>query len=140
MSFTRTKTDTCNYKQELEGSVSYISYLLDPIKYDHCDKCRMQLGLVGGANVSHVRGNLVDLESNLFGIDRDSSRCPVTRYIPPEDNNLKGTKLYKPVDRPVVDTNMNHLRSCQMFDYMPSTPHPPPMNLFKCGMENPGSL
>lgn len=133
MSFTRTKTDTCNYKQELEGNVSYISYLLDPVKYENCNKCRMELGVVGGTNVSHIRGNLVDLESNLFGIDRDNSRCPVTRYIPRSDNKLKGSDFIKPVERPELNTNMMHLNGCQMVNYEPSTPHPPPMDLFKCG-------
>jgi hypothetical protein len=133
MSFTRTKTDTCNYKQELEGNVSYISYLLDPVKFDHCDKCRMQVGTVGGTNSSHIRGNLVDLESNLFGIDRDASRCPVTRYIPPADNKLKGSCFIKPVERPVIDTRLVHLNGCQLIDYSPSTPYPPPMDRFRCG-------
>lgn len=132
MSFTRTKTDTCNYKQELEGNVSYVSYLLDPIKFDNCNKCRNELGLVGGTNVSQVRGNLVDLESNLFGIDRDASRCAVTRYTPQGDDKLKGSSFIKPVDRPVIDTNLVHLQSCQMFPYAPSAQQPPAMNLFSC--------
>jgi hypothetical protein len=87
---------------------------------------------VGGTNVSHARGNLVDLESNLFGIDRDASRCAVTRYIPRSDDKIQGTEYIKQVNRPVIDTSLQHLKSCQMFDYAPSVPHPPPMNQFKC--------
>jgi hypothetical protein len=132
MSFNRTKTDSCNYKQELEESVSYVSYLLDPIKFENCNKCRHELGLVGGTAVSHIQGNLVDLESNLFGIDRDNSRCPITRYIPPNDHTLQGTNFIKPVCRPELNTNMQHLESCQLISYAPYTPHPPPMNLSKC--------
>ena len=133
MSFTRTFTDQCAYKKTLEENVSYISYLLDPVRFDNCNKCRPELGLVGGTAVSHINGNLVDLESSLFGIDRDLSRCPVTRFIP-NNSEVKGTTLFKPVCRPVIDTrDMTHLKSCQMFDYQPSTPTPPPMNLFKCG-------
>jgi hypothetical protein len=132
MSFTRTKTDICNYKNELEENVSYISYLLDPIKFDHCDKCRPQLGIVGGTAVSHIQGNLVDLESNLFGIDRDASRCVQTKYLPQGDNKLKGSCYIKPVERPIINTDMSHLRGCQLIDYAPYTPYPPQMNRFKC--------
>ena len=135
MSFTRTKTDPCNYSQELEGNVSYVSYLLDSVKYDSCNKCRPELGLVGGTAVSHVSGNLVDLESNLFGIDRDASRCPSTKYTPRADQIVQGSQFIKPVCRPSIDTTMKHLKPCQMFDYAPYTPHPPPMNLFKCGQQ-----
>ena len=135
MSFTRTKTDACNYNQELEGNVSYISYLLDPVKFDSCKKCRPELGLLGATNVSHIGGNMVDLESNLFGIDRDNSRCPMTKYIPRGDQKVKGTQFIKPVCRPELDTRPKHLKACQMFDYAPYTPHPPQMNRFKCGAQ-----
>ena len=132
MSFTRTEYDSCNYKQELSENVSYISYLLDPIKFNHCNTCQHQLGLVGGTNVSQINGNLVDLESNLFGIDRDLSRCAITKYIPRSDNKLRGVDYIKPVERPELDVTKKHLRPCQFWPYEPATPHPPPMNLFKC--------
>lgn len=132
MSFTRTKTDICNYNQELEENVSYVSYLLDPVKFHNCNKCRPELGFVGGTNVSHVTGNLIDLESDIKGIDRDASRCPQTRYLPRNDGIVQGTTMYKPVCRPEVAANMRHLPACQPFNYGP-VPHPPPMNLFKCG-------
>ena len=48
--------------QRREGT---IQYLLNKIKYEHEQKCRNELGLVGGSNVSRIKGNLVDLESDL---------------------------------------------------------------------------
>ena len=135
MSFTRTFTDPCAYKKTLEENVSYASYMLDPIRYDNCNKCRHELGIVGGTAVSHVKGNLIDLESNLFGIDRDLSRCPSSRFVPRGDQQVQGTTLYRDSCRPVVDTHMKHLSSCQMFDYAPFTPQPPPLDLFKCGKQ-----
>lgn len=132
MSFTRTFTDPCAYKKTLEENVSYASYTLDPIRYDNCNKCRPELGIVGGTAVSHVGGNLVDLESNLFGIDRDLSRCPSSRFVPRSDDKVQGTTIYRDSCRPVIDTHKTHLKACQMFDYAPSTPHPPSMDLFKC--------
>ena len=62
MSFNRTTYDNCSYKQELQNNVSTLSYLLSPYRYEHENKCRHQLGFVGGTVVSHIQGNLVDLD------------------------------------------------------------------------------
>jgi len=43
MSFNRTTYDNCSYKQELQGNVSTLSYLLSPYRYEHENKCRHQL-------------------------------------------------------------------------------------------------
>ena len=61
MSSNRLIYDTCAYKHELTQSVGPLEYVLNPMKYENCNKCRMELGLVGGTAVSHVKGNLVDL-------------------------------------------------------------------------------
>ena len=63
MSSNRLIYDTCAYETELSQSVDQLSYILDPTKYYRCNPCRMELGIVGGTNVSHVKGNLVDLEN-----------------------------------------------------------------------------
>ena len=76
MSSNRLIYDTCAYKKTLDESVGPLSYLLNPIKYENCNKCRMELGIVGGSNVSHIRGNLVDLENDLRGQTRGASLLP----------------------------------------------------------------
>jgi hypothetical protein len=131
MSFTRLQYDVCNYKQELGDNVTVLGYLLDPVKYNHCTPCRSELGLVGGNNVSQSKGNLVDLENDLFGINRGQSRCATTRFIPRNDNKVQGNDLYKETNFPVVDTTPQHLKSCQFFDLM-STPAEPTMKPFTC--------
>ena len=70
MSFNRLAYDSCEYQQKLEQNVSNIDFILDPIKYEHDQKCRNEFGLLGGTNVSHVKGNLVDLENDLRGQNR----------------------------------------------------------------------
>jgi len=45
MSFNRTTYDNCSYKQELQGNVSTLSYLLSPYRYEHENKCRHQFQL-----------------------------------------------------------------------------------------------
>jgi hypothetical protein len=131
MSFTRLQYDTCTYKQELSENVSVLGYLLDPVQYSHCSACRPELGIVGGNNVSQAKGNLVDLENDLMGINRGNSRCALTRFLPRDDGNVQGKDLYKNTTFPVVQTSPQHLKSCQFFD-LPSTPAPPSMGPFTC--------
>lgn len=124
MSWTRIYTDPCNYKQSLSENVSQLSYLLDPVKFENGNKCRNELGLVGGTAVGVPNGNMVDLENNLLGIDRPNTRCPTFKYLPTPDNKVQGKEYIKPVEHPAVDTSMLQLKSCQMFDYHP-VPQPP---------------
>lgn len=131
MSFNRLQYDVCNYKQELGDNVSVLGYLLDPVKYNHCTPCRSELGLVGGNNVSQPKGNLVDLENDLLGINRGQSRCAITRFIPRSDSTVQGIDLYKDTKFPVVETTPQHLKSCQFFE-LPSTPLPPSVRPFTC--------
>ena len=123
--------DACAYSKSLGESVAPLDYMLDPVKYEHCDKCRIELGLVGGTAVSHVTGNLVDLENNLFGIDRPNTHCPTYKFLPPQGDYVQGNEYVKPVEHPQVDTSLRHLRSCQMHDY-PAVPQPPVAPQFSC--------
>uniref|UniRef100_A0A6C0BET9 Uncharacterized protein n=1 Tax=viral metagenome TaxID=1070528 RepID=A0A6C0BET9_9ZZZZ len=131
MSWTRIHTDSCNYKQNLSENVSQLSYMLDPIKFEHCSKCRNELGLVGGTSVGVPTGNMVDLENNLIGIDRPNTRCPTYKYLPRDDNVVQGKEYIKPVQHPEVDVNMMQLRPCQMFSYH-EIPQPPLMHQSIC--------
>ena len=124
--------DSCSYARALGQSVAPLDYVLDPIKYEHCGKCRMELGVVGGTAVSHAKGNLVDLENNLFGIDRPNTHCPAYKYQGPRaDGFVQGREYIKPVVHPAVDTRMQHLRSCQMHDY-PAVPLAMQAPRYKC--------
>ena len=80
MSSNRLIYDTCAYKHELSQSVGPLQYILNPMKYENCNKCRMELGIVGGTAVSHIKGNLVDLETDLRGQTRRTTKCPSKLY------------------------------------------------------------
>jgi len=131
MSFNKLRYDECAYKANLAGNVSQLSYVLDSVKNENCNKCRPLLGIVGSTNVSHVSGNLVDLESNLFGIDREASKCASLKYLPRDDNVAMGADYYRPVCTNSVKTNLKHLPPCQLYS-TPAIYHPPPMNTFSC--------
>lgn len=132
MSFSRVAYDTCTYAERLNENVSHLDYTLDTIKYQNCNACRNELSLVGGNNVSQVEGNLVDLESNLFGIDRPTSRCASLRFLPSAQPFVQGKGQHKTNCYPKVSTKKKHLKACQFAGH-PAIPAPPQLNTFKCG-------
>jgi hypothetical protein len=135
MSSNRLIYDTCAYKHELTQSVGPLEYVLNPMKYENCNKCRMELGLVGGSSVSHVKGNLVDLETDLRGQTRRTTKCPTRLYQNPcangDMNNCKPGNIQIRGDPSQtareIDTQLLHLPSCQMIRFKP-TPLPPAMD------------
>lgn len=140
MSSNRLMYDSCAYKTTINESVGPLEYMLDPIRYENCNKCRMELGLVGGTNVSHVQGSLVDLETELKGLTRNNSLCPSKKYQSPCNSgdltncphpNINIPSTTCEADRS-VNTTMRHLPSCQMIRYKP-IPLPNPMVVNRCG-------
>lgn len=131
-SMNRLLYDKCAYTEALQQSVSPLNYLLDPIKYEHCNKCRIELGLVGGTAVSHINGSLVDLENNLIGLDRPGTLCSSYKYAPVGPGQpLQGHEYIKPVCHPEIDTTLRHLQPCQMQSF-PEVPAPAPYARYKC--------
>ena len=59
-------------------------YTMIPQKFYHPNAGRKALGLVGGNEVSVPAGNLVDVESDLFGHTRDLSKVPSRNYQAPQ--------------------------------------------------------
>ena len=139
MSFNRLMYDTCAYRKELDQSTGSLSYVLNPIKYENCNKCRMELGVVGGSAVSQIKGNMVDLENDLRGQTRSASLCPSKHYQPSCDTKIgdqcqpRQIKLQGSQCAPgrTIDTELLHLRPCQMIRYKP-VPLPPPMKIQTC--------
>lgn len=138
MSSNRLMYDTCAERSRLNQSVGTAGYLLDSDKYENINKCRIGLGVVGGSNVSHITGNIVDLESDLYGITRKATLCPDEKFFSRcsvgDINNcqvndifIKGTAS---TNERVVSTDLVHLPTCNMVDY-PSIVLPKPINLNK---------
>lgn len=139
MSWNRLRTDTCAYKSYLAESIGSLAWVMDPVRFDNPHKARIEFGIVGGNDVSIVRGNLVDLESDLKGQTRLSSKCPSLDYQNPCPNGAMNTCQPRQVvirGNPsnmgrVVDTTPLHLRGAQMFRYTP-IPMPPTIMAPKC--------
>ena len=98
-------------------------YTQIPQKYYHPKASRLALGIVGGNDVSVASGNLVDIESDLFGTTRDLTNAPSRKY-----QRTSGPIVF--VDRATgrvrtVDTAARHLPTKQMVSY-PGVPAPSP--------------
>jgi hypothetical protein len=132
MSTNRLSYDPCSYKQSLSQSLAPIGFTLDPIMYEHDSKCRVDRGIVGGSTVSHIRGSQVDLENNLRGQSHPNTKCSQYKFTPQQGNILTSTEYIKPVVHPKIDTTLEHLDTCKMFDYAP-VPQIPEMKFDRCG-------
>ena len=139
MSSNRILYDTCEYKERLFESVNQLEYTLEPLQFYHPTQTRMQLGTVGGNNVSQIKGNLVDLESDLFNITKKYSECPSEKFkslcenmdlndCRPRDIVIDGPGCNNPR---TVDTTPVHLPPGNLIRYKP-IPLPPPMDLPNC--------
>jgi len=139
MSSNRLIYDGCSYQSKLHESSNALEYLLDISKNENENKCRIELGIVGGSNVSHIKGNLVDLESDLLGVTRKATLCPSEKFksvcatkdinkCQPKDIVIDGPGCTVPRK---IDTTMVHLPTCNMFHYKP-VPLPPAMDFPKC--------
>ena len=139
MSSNRLMYDTCEYQTRLQESAGTLEYTLNSMRNENCNKCSMELGTVGGANVSHIKGNLVDLETDLMGITRKASLCPMKKFssncatgnmanCSPESIVITGENCGQ---QRVIDTTPVHLRSCNMVRYKP-TPMPPKPDYSNC--------
>ena len=112
MSFNHLTTDSCTYKRNLKENVSILGYVMNPMRYEHEHKCRHELGLVGGTGVSHITGNLVDLESDLRGQTRYLTKCASHQY----QKGRPGQPITNDKTEPIA-TSMLHLPGCQMISY-----------------------
>ena len=143
MSSNRLMYDTCESQQRINESAGPLDYMLNLDRYENQSKCRTQLGLVGGTNVSHIAGDLVDLETDLFGITRKASLCPTKKYlnkcaVSPNLNNCHRNNINIPgncsTQERVIDTSMLHLPNCQMIRYKP-VPLPEPLDVNPCASQ-----
>lgn len=132
MSFSNLKYDKCQYLADVRQSIGTANWVLDPNRFESTNKCYNQFGLVGGTAVSHAKGNLVDVESDLRGTTRINSKCPTMKYMNPCPNaqsiNFCHQKQIVIPQTPnqqgrTVDLAPQHLKPCQMVQYKNKLPN-----------------
>ena len=83
MSFNRAVYDDCEYKHKLNEVISPMNYMLD--KPWDCEPC---VSYQGGGPILNRYGNylcdkeLIDVDSELMGINKRYSKCPSKKYLP----------------------------------------------------------
>ena len=79
----RSKYDNGAYEQYIKESTGPLLYQLDPNRYYNCKECRPNQPGYFGPGVSISKKNtLVDVESELKNITRQSSRDPKKKFLP----------------------------------------------------------
>jgi hypothetical protein len=88
------------------------------------------LGIVGGNEVSLIKGNLVDLESDLRGIHIPNTFAPWRQYQPPQkaDKEIVRNNYKNAVS---INVQKEHLPAYQMMAY-PAVVAPSPMENTVC--------
>lgn len=127
MAFSRLSYDNCSYKSEILQSVGSLNYILSPEKFVNPNPTRIAFGIVSGNDVSIVKGNMVDVESDLMGVGRTASKCPSLKFLNECSGKNFGSCQPKQIvirgnpsnSGRVVDTTPLHLRESQMFRVTP---------------------
>ena len=94
----------------------------NPQNYDRfiqeyqCDKAKRHiLGLVGGNEVYEIKGNRVDLESDLYGITRANTWATYRKHLPSENPNM--IKRDTPKEKLSVNATPVPREEFQMWSY-----------------------
>ena len=72
---TKSKYDRCSYERDLYESTRPLDYQMSPFKFENCSKCQ-----VDGNFWRPFDKDVVDIESDLKGINRFYSRCAQFKY------------------------------------------------------------
>lgn len=110
MSFNRLSYDTCTYKTNLRQSVGVGDHLINMPKQD-CVGCfssdpNLRLAHFGGATCQNKP--LVDVDSELIGLTRKASACPLEHYRPSAEPFCNMTPLQDCRAIPREDTRMSN--------------------------------
>lgn len=118
----KTPTERSENPQAYDQKVEYVQ---------HVKAARHMLGLIGGNEVSGVRGNVVDLESDLLGITRTTSRGNSRLHAPLQTDQTKIVRENPKVGQMKIDITPVHLPAYQMWAY-PATFAPPAFKTENC--------
>jgi len=110
MSFNRLSYDTCTYKTNLRQSVGVGDHLINTPKQD-CVGCfppdpSLRVANYGGSVCQNKP--LIDVDSELIGLNRKASSCPVEHYLPSSTPFCNLTPLQDCRAIPREDTRMSN--------------------------------
>lgn len=99
--------------------------------YVHATPGRHIVGVVGGNEASLIKGNQVDLESDLRGLNLPNTFCPERKYLPAQqtDTTIKRDNVKIKLE---IDVRPQHLPAYQMWAY-PAVVGPEQLKVDLCG-------
>ena len=97
---------------------------------EHPKAARHILGLVGGNDVSFVKTNWPDVESDLRGITRPNTDCAARKHLPPDSYSV--TRTNPKVEKFHLDMTPINRPEVQMWAY-PAVIAPEPLKKETCG-------
>jgi hypothetical protein len=106
------------------------AYGMTQFVYTSPEPRRHELGLIAGNNVSHIAGNMIDLESDLRGITRPNTFAPWRQYQPPPKSQKEIVRDNTKIQLK-IDVQKAHLPAYQMWAY-PGMPTPAPIKNEVC--------
>jgi hypothetical protein len=114
-------------KNENPQSYAYADYTVKHVK-----SARHILGLVGGNEVSGVKGNVTDVESDLRGTTRPLTRGSARQHQPLHTKQMMIERVNSKYNTPLrINIQPNHLPTYQMWAY-PATFAPQPFAKESC--------
>jgi len=84
MNFSRLNYDTCTYQHNLKQSVDVGNYMIGmpQINCNACFPLDPQKGTIGYSPTVIPREKLIDIDSELMGINRKATNCPTSKFLP----------------------------------------------------------
>lgn len=110
MNFTRLNYDTCTYKTNLRSSVGPGDYMLatPTIECQNCFTFDPRQTTKGSSVSVCVNRPMVDVDSELMGINRKASNCPSDQYTPSSEPFCNLSKLPDCRSIPLEDTRISN--------------------------------
>lgn len=103
---TRLMYDFCSTQESTRLSVSPFNHRMDINRYENKTLCLPEYGIIGTNSVTMTpKPNLVDVENDLQGRVRPSTKCSEYMYKPRPDGKSQGVEYIKPVQHPMIDPN-----------------------------------
>ncbi len=81
MSFTNSKYDGCAYQKDLSQSTGVLEHIIEKNRFVNVNQCRVEhQGILQGNPVTaesfNAKNSQVDVENDLFGLNRQLTKCP----------------------------------------------------------------
>jgi len=122
--------DNCETAQRLSESTGPGLYNMYEGQFNNNSKCRSAFGEFSNYGVSLYNGNIVDLESDLMGINRRASLCPKNKYTPSCDNYaVCGVNGIPCSCLEATSRNLINAQTCPSMFNRPVVVQPPPFSV-----------